>query len=176
MMKPKTMRKPARVLRKQSCFEHGIVSGTNNPAGLQCVFYDLEDGSVGAAFTGGPLHQGHNGLLHGGFIAAVLDEAMGRSNRNAGVPMEQPVVTAELTTKFIRPIPLGQEMRVYGKVERMDGRKRFTSGEIVDGEGNVMASATALFIVVEQAGSDNPEFYKKVPQYEKINEKDPKIL
>jgi len=176
MIKPKTSRKPARVLRRQTRFKNGIVSGTENPAGLKCVFYELEDGAVAAQFTGGPLQEGHNGLLHGGLIASVLDEAMGRSSRNAGRPMDLPVVTAEMTTRFIRPIPTGKVMTVYGWVERIEGRKRFAAGEIVDEEGNVMASSAGLFLTVEQAGSDNPEFYRKVPQYEEIDEKDPKIL
>ena len=49
-------------------------------------------------------------MMHGGLIASILDEVMGRALNNAGIPKEKPFVTAEMTTYFLCPIAVGAQM------------------------------------------------------------------
>lgn len=171
----KIEREPARVLGKFRKSSTGIVSGADHPGSLGCTFYQLEGGGVGTVFIPEQIHEGHRGMLHGGLIAAVLDELMGYSNSNTWEPMVKPVVTAEMTTSFRRPIMVGQTVFGFGTVQKIDGRKRYTAAQLLDEEGNLLAAARGMFITVEQAGRTTPEDYKG-QRILPIDEKDPKIL
>ena len=68
-----------------------------------------------ARFTGQEVHQGYPGRMHGGIITGILDETIGRAiNIGEG---EHPMtwgVTAELTVRFRKPVPLGVELTARG--------------------------------------------------------------
>ncbi len=59
----------------QRCF----VCGQRNPFGLHLVFRQEED-SIVADFQPREEHQGFPGVIHGGIVAALLDEALGRTS------------------------------------------------------------------------------------------------
>ena len=175
MKEEKIKREPRRLLCRQVPMASSIVCGEENPAGLRCRFYELEGGEVVALFTAGKWHQGHGGLMHGGLISAVLDEVMGRSINNSAVTKESPFVTASMTTNFRRPIETEKPMRAFGKVEKIEGRKFFVRGTIVDEEDNIMAEATGIFVTVRQAGDDGGADYHGLPTAP-LDEEDPKFL
>ena len=56
-----------------------FVCGLENPYGLHLRFFDSEPGEVIAEVTVPEQFQGYPGIVHGGIIAAMLDEAAGRS-------------------------------------------------------------------------------------------------
>lgn len=141
-----------KVLRKQISTTNSITCGTENPASLGCVFYELEGGEVATVFKCGRWHEGHEGIMHGGMSGAVLDEVMGRANRSYDRltgGLKVPVVTAEMTVKYLKPIMSGELMTAYGRIEKKEGRKRFASGEILNEAGEVMASATGVYVSVD---------------------------
>lgn len=141
-----------KVLRKQISTTSSITCGTENPASLGCVFYELEGGEVATVFKCGRWHEGHEGIMHGGMSGAVLDEVMGRANRSYDRltgGLKVPVVTAEMTVKYLKPIMSGELMTACGRIDRRDGRKRFASGEILNEAGEVMASATGVYVSVD---------------------------
>ena len=78
-----------------------------NPIGFHLEF-ELQDNVCRAFFTAGENHQGWTGLMHGGLISTLLDEAMGqllwRQNRIA--------VTAEIKIRFSLPVPIGEKLLV----------------------------------------------------------------
>lgn len=166
-----------KVIAKQIPTKTSITCGTENPASLGCTFYELESGEIAAPFTCGPLQEGHEGIMHGGITAAILDEAMGRANRiccrECG-EHDVPFFTAEMTVKYLKPVLSGKKMVAYGRVERIDGRKRYTYGEIVDEDGELMATATGLYISVKIA-DDNLD-YSKINGGQMLSEEDPKEL
>ena len=152
MEQKKISRTKKRVIRRQALTTNSIVCGTENPASVGCIFYELEDGEVAARFTPGIWHEGHTGVMHGGLISSVLDEVMGRSNRiynEATGEFRAPYVTGEITVRFLQPILIGENMIAYGRVEREEGRKRFISAEVVDEAGNVRAVAASTFFRVD---------------------------
>ena len=70
----KTQRQKRKVISKQLPTPCSITCGSENPASLGCQFYELEGGEVGTIFTPRSIHEGHNGIMHGGMSGAVLDE------------------------------------------------------------------------------------------------------
>lgn len=141
-----------KVLRKQISTTNSITCGTENPASLGCVFYELEGGEVATVFECQRWHEGHQGIMHGGISAAVLDEVMGRANRvhdRMEGEVQIPFVTAEMTVKYLKPIMRGETMTAYGRIDGKDGRKRFASGEILSSKGEIMDTATGVYVSVD---------------------------
>ncbi|HTG00962.1 MAG TPA: PaaI family thioesterase [Nitrospirota bacterium] len=88
------------------------VCGKENPAGLGVDFaIDAAARSISARFTPKDVHQGYAGIVHGGILSALLDEAMGKL---AFVLLGVPVVTAEMSVKFRTPAAPGDELRITG--------------------------------------------------------------
>ncbi len=89
-------------------------------------------------FHGGP------GLVHGGAIAAFLDDLLGFVPMAHGIP----AVTAELDVSYRRPVPLRHHVRGRGWLTGRDGRKAWARG-VVEDDGGLFAVADALFVAVE---------------------------
>jgi acyl-coenzyme A thioesterase PaaI-like protein len=90
----------------------------------------------------GPHTEGPPESVHGGAIAAVLDEAMGAVCWMNG----HPVVGARITINYLHLTPLGFAGRVESWIERIDGRKIYIKSRLSDGEGKLHADGEALFI------------------------------
>ncbi len=94
----------------------------------------------------GPGAQGPPGHAHGGSMAAVLDEALGSACWISG----HSVVAAELTTNFKKMLPLGRVYRAEAWIEKVDGRKIYPRGQILDADGVVYAEGRGVFITLER--------------------------
>ena len=116
--------------------------GMRNPIAPPLVMTD-DEGGVTCTFSLGAAYEGPPGCVHGGFVAAVLDQVLGTAAARRGVPG----LTAYLNTTYRRPTLLGTDLVCRGRIDRVDGWKIFASGEIVDPQGEVTAEAEALFIV-----------------------------
>ena len=145
-------------MRKQPNSKMCFVCGMKNVAGLKAFFYELDDGSVMAKFTPQEIHQSYPGRLHGGVAAAILDETIGRALM---VKYGETVwgVTAELRLRFHKAVPLGEELRVIGRITR-DTRRIFEGeGELLLPDGTVAVSAYGKYIKLplEQIADFDPE-------------------
>jgi acyl-coenzyme A thioesterase PaaI-like protein len=136
-----------RVSRKQPNSRMCLVCGLGNTAGIQASFYDLENGQTVGLFTARDEHQSYPGRLHGGLVTAMLDEAIGRAVM-ASVGYQLWGVTAEFTTRFKKPVPLGVELRVVGRVDKQEGRVYNGSGEILLPDGDVAASGLGRYVML----------------------------
>ncbi len=90
-------------------------------------------------FTGPPGH------CHGGIIATILDEAMGKVNKLRQVI----AVTAQMRVEYLHPVPLNKPLRVESREVSSRGRKHVNMGEILNRRGEVLARGQALFISVD---------------------------
>jgi acyl-coenzyme A thioesterase PaaI-like protein len=90
----------------------------------------------------GPLSEGPPDAVHGGAIAAVLDEAMGAVCWMNG----HPVVGARITINYRHLTPLGFTGRAESWIEQIDGRKISIKSQLSDEQGKVHAEGEALFI------------------------------
>src|ERR1700692_1136086 len=121
--------------------------GGANPRGMRLVFErdDTRQRIVGR-FRLGAEYQGGSGYLHGGIIALLLDEAMGKAARF----YSEHAVTAELRVEYKRPIPTDSEIVVEGFVTRREGRQLYHEGEIRDEAGRLLARGEGRFVIVDR--------------------------
>jgi acyl-coenzyme A thioesterase PaaI-like protein len=94
--------------------------------------------------TFGSAYEGPPGSVHGGWVAATFDEVLGMAQSMGG----QPGMTGTLSIKYRKPTPLHRELRFEGTLDRVDGRKIFTTGRCYDGD-TLTAEAEGLFIRVD---------------------------
>ncbi|MFZ0701689.1 MAG: PaaI family thioesterase [Candidatus Acidiferrales bacterium] len=121
--------------------------GADNPRGMMLTFeQDHEARKIVGRFRLGPEYQGSNRVLHGGIIAVLLDEAMGKLNRFHSVR----AVTAELNVEYLRPVPIDEEIVVEAQEVSREGRNLMHRGEIRNAAGKVLARGRGRFVVVGQ--------------------------
>src|SRR5947209_8426968 len=89
----------------QRCF----VCGQHNPFGLHLVFRQEED-SIVADFQPREEHQGFPGVIHGGIVAALLDETLGRTSLLGENP--EWTMTGRLEIRYRRAVPYGPLLRI----------------------------------------------------------------
>ena len=90
-------------------------------------------------------YQGGAGFVHGGIIALLLDEAMGKVNRFSEVR----AVTAELTVEYRRPVPVEADIVVEAFNVQRNGRTLLHEGEIRDAAGRVLAKGRGRVVAVD---------------------------
>jgi acyl-coenzyme A thioesterase PaaI-like protein len=122
-----------------------LVCGLNNGAGLRASFYELEGEELLAVFQPRPEHQGYPGRLHGGLATAILDETIGRAiNRDGREDVWG--VSIEVTTRFRKPIPLEDEVRVIGRITKNTGRLFEGTAEILLADGSVAVEGKGKYL------------------------------
>jgi acyl-coenzyme A thioesterase PaaI-like protein len=140
----------------QRCF----VCGQQNPFGLHLVFRQ-EDRSIVADFLPRAEHQGFPGILHGGIVAAVLDEALGRTSLLGMHPAW--TMTGRLEIRYRRHVPYGPLLRVRATLEGERRRMLQARGvlTLAEDEQTVLAEAGGIFLplperVVDEIVRDFP--------------------
>jgi uncharacterized protein (TIGR00369 family) len=129
-------------LQKNYCF----ACGTSNPDSMRLRFtYDEERDCFVCRFRLGKRYTGPPGHCHGGIIATILDEAMGKVNKRRNVV----AVTSEMTVNYLKPVPLRQPLRVESREVRVKGRKHINTAEISNEKGDVLARSQGLFIAID---------------------------
>ena len=124
-----------------------LVCGRDNPHGLRLDLYvDPESAAVRVEFTPRPEHIGFQGVVHGGVLATVLDEAMVWSATWAA---RRFCVCAELTTRFLREAAVGRALVVETKVESSRSRLVLTTAAVRDRAcGELVATGSAKYVPV----------------------------
>jgi uncharacterized protein (TIGR00369 family) len=123
----------------QICF----ACGDRNPHGLHLRFARDGETAVVATFTPREVDQGFPGVLHGGILAALVDEAMAWSMWAADRALG---VTAKMEMRYRRPVPPAGTLTVRGRVARQRGRRFEVEATIADASGEVLVEAAALFL------------------------------
>ncbi len=134
---PANEKKPVLLPISGPCF----VCGQDNPAGLQTEFY-IVDGQVRADFRPKPHHCGYQNTVHGGIVAAILDETMGWAAARAITRM---CLTGELTVRYLAPTPGDRVTTVYTEVIRANRRVVRTRGWLA-ANGATFARAEGRFM------------------------------
>jgi uncharacterized protein (TIGR00369 family) len=121
--------------------------GGANDAGMKLTFTQDNVGRrIVGRFVLGPRYQGGGGMGHGGIIATLLDEAMGKVCRFR----DARAVTAEMSIQYLKPVRVDEEITVEAFETGFEGRNIFQSGEIRNAAGDVLAKGTARFVVLRQ--------------------------
>lgn len=119
--------------------------GPANAGGLRLDFFLAADRSVVSMPSVPADFEGHPGLLHGGIIATLLDEAMSKSVRARGFT----AMTRHMEVDYVRPVPSVTTLRIEGRVTRSEGRKHWSEARILNAEGTVLAQSKGLFIEIQ---------------------------
>lgn len=102
---------PLTRLAKQESHQHCMLCGPNALLGMKLDFY--RNAAEVWALTIGSIHQqGYEDILHGGFLAALLDAAMCQAVFNKNIE----AVTADMKIRFLHEIPVNSELLIKGVV------------------------------------------------------------
>jgi uncharacterized protein (TIGR00369 family) len=117
--------------------------GPANPIGMHVHFDRTADSrAVLARVELAPEYQGWRGIAHGGIVMALLDEAMAHAAGFAG----HRGVTAAVSVRFRKPVPLEQPIEVQGRVTWQRRNVLGVEARIVDSSGAVLAQAQGSFV------------------------------
>jgi uncharacterized protein (TIGR00369 family) len=120
--------------------------GGDNASGMKLTFeQDNANRRIVGRFVLGERYQGGAGFAHGGIIALLLDEVMGKVCRFREVR----ALTAELNVEYLKPVAVDKEIVVEGRETEMNGRSLFMTGEIRNGNGDVLARGKGRFVVLK---------------------------
>lgn len=120
-----------------SCF----VCSPTNPIGLH-VRFELDGHRVVGEFVPTDLHVGFAGLVHGGILTAVLDDALAW----IGYYLGEELVTARLAIRFRRPARPGERLRVEAEETGRRGSLRQGRAVLRTDDGTVVAEADATML------------------------------
>jgi uncharacterized protein (TIGR00369 family) len=122
--------------------------GADNPDGMKLkFFYDQERRRFVSRVRLARRYQGPPGHAHGGIIATVLDEAMGKVNKIRGVI----ALTSDMRIEYLKPVPLSRPLVVEGWERRVRGREHINVAEIRNQKGELLARGWAKFIAIDPA-------------------------
>ncbi len=152
----KTFEKRQRTVAQQSLEGEGFDYGSGNshafrPISGLCnvvsprVQYFYEDDELAAYVKFTSAYEGPPGFVHGGYVAAVMDEIFGFCQSK----LDDPYMTGTLELKYLMPVPLNQQLKMTSQVERVEGRKAFLTAQMVDHNNKILIEGKAIFIKID---------------------------
>lgn len=122
--------------------------GASNTNGLKLQFRVDDDGSVNADWTPSNIWEGFQGIIHGGIVSTVLDEAMSKAVASAG----QPALTCHLEVRLHRAGAPSESLAVHGWVVKKRRRYIRVEAQLCDRQNVERAHAWATFLAVPTDG------------------------
>ncbi len=136
----------AHTAKQQKAPNHCFGCGPGNEAGLRLKFVlDKERSRFVCHFRLQKRFVGPPGHSHGGIIATILDEAMGKVNRLREIV----ALTRQMEVNYLKPVPLSKPLIVEGWEVRAQGREHTYAAEIRNADGLVLATSTGKFIEID---------------------------
>ncbi len=132
---------------KQPSSSNCFVCGRQNHCGLKLDFYFDENGDVISRKVLPDCYEGYPGIVHGGVIAAMLDEASGRAYSQDPNHFS---VTSELKVRYRKPVPTNTTLIIKGYRVKQRGRVAIARGEILDEAGNLLAESEGVFVDIPE--------------------------
>ena len=123
---------------------HCFVCGLENDYGLKLRFMDSGSGEVTAEYTVPEQFQGYPGVVHGGVVTAMLDEVTGRAHMSS--EHTRFMFTAKIEIRFRKNVPVGEPLRIVGRIEKSKSRMASSTGKIFGPKGDVLAEAKTLLV------------------------------
>src|SRR5271163_2571845 len=129
-------------MQKNNCF----VCGQSNPQGMRLKFVlDEQRHTFVCRFRLSNRYTRPPGHCHGGIIASILDDAMGKVNKLHHVV----ALTREMTVEYLKPVPLHKPLRVEGREVTVQGREHINMAEIFNDKNEVLARSQGIFIAID---------------------------
>ncbi|MDO8567474.1 MAG: PaaI family thioesterase [Dehalococcoidales bacterium] len=121
--------------------------GNNNPFGLK-LHFKWDGQTARAEFIPGEHYQGWKGIIHGGILSCILDEAMTYAAHFQGLNC----ITARMYVTFKRPAVVDELLVITSSIIKNARRIIETRAAIFSRDGTLVAEATATQFVVEVEG------------------------
>jgi acyl-coenzyme A thioesterase PaaI-like protein len=121
---------------------HCFVCGQGNPQGLHLRFSADGAEAVVAHWHPQETWEGFRGVIHGGIVSTVLDEAMSKAVAAQGIP----ALTCELRVRLRERVAPAEELEIRGWVVEKRKRKISTEAILSDAAGRERAHAWAVFL------------------------------
>jgi uncharacterized protein (TIGR00369 family) len=131
-------------------YEFCYVCGHANPLGLN-VRFRVEGDTVTTRFRPTAMHAGYPGRLHGGVIAALLDETMGWA---PCVVAGRFSLAVELNVRYVKSVPPEGELIITGRADSVTGRIWEASGEVTDDAGTLYARGKGRYYPLSEAETE----------------------
>lgn len=136
-------------MHKQPNSDMCFVCGRNNPVGLYLHFHDNGQDEVFCEYTVPERYQSYPGIVHGGILASMLDEVVGRvaiigDHHNF-------MVAVKLQVLYRHPVPVETALKIQGKIVRMSGRLGKAQGEIILPDGTIACEAAMTLANIPQS-------------------------
>lgn len=135
---PQEPETPLHPAGRSACF----VCGDDNPAGMKLKFRVSAVGESEANWTPVPDWEGYPGLIHGGLISTVLDEAMSKAVASTKVR----TLTAEMRVRYRRMVETGGQFVIRGWLVERGRRMIRAEASLLSASGEEHAHAWGSFI------------------------------
>ncbi len=123
--------------------------GPDNPIGLKLNF-KWDNKTARAEFIPNKSHQGWSGIVHGGILGCLLDEAMSNAPYFEGIRC----VTAEMRVRIRRPALIGEPLIITSSITKKTRRLVETRAAIALKDGTPVAESTATMFVIHSKQED----------------------
>jgi acyl-coenzyme A thioesterase PaaI-like protein len=131
-----------------------FICGLENPVGLHLHIYETGPGIIESTYTAPEHFQGYPGVLHGGIVAALLDEISGRAHMGSDPMKPRFMFTGKLDVKYRKNVPIGERLKIVGKAGRIRSKIAESWAGIYDESGELLAEADALHVDVPEEQFD----------------------
>jgi uncharacterized protein (TIGR00369 family) len=135
---------PTKQPNSRNCF----ICGLENSIGLKLKFYETPTGEVIVDHIVPDEYQGYPGVVHGGVVAAMLDEVAGRTQMNGSPPRF--MYTARLDIRYRQNVPTGKPLHLVGRSMKVKKRTATASAQIFGPDGALLAEAEVLLVNVPE--------------------------
>jgi len=142
LLNKETSQQSLTLMQKQKSHQRCMLCGPNAPLGLKLNFYSDPNQQVWSHFKSSIHQQGYEGILHGGFLSALLDSSMCQAIFNQHIE----AVTADMNIRFLHEVKVNSHILMTAKV--LPSRRplyKLEGGLYVD--GILMVKSTARFML-----------------------------
>ena len=144
-----------------------FICGMENPVGLHLHIYETEPGVVETTYVAPDHFQGYPGVLHGGIVAAIIDEISGRALMGSDLMNPRFMFTARLEVKYRKNVPIGRPLKIIGRAGKSKSRSAEAWAGIYEA-GELLAEGRALLMNVPSEQIDTSQLtelgWKVYPQ------------
>jgi acyl-coenzyme A thioesterase PaaI-like protein len=115
--------------------------------GLHLHIYETALGEVESAYIAPDHFQGYPGVLHGGIVAAIVDEISGRAHMGSDPMQPRFMFTAKLEVKYRKNVPIGRLLKIIGKAGKSRSKSAEAWAAIYDAETDELLAEGASLLI-----------------------------
>jgi len=131
-------------MKRQPTSKFCFLCGKDNPYSLKMVWHNNEaEQTIRADINIPEEYRSYPGVVHGGIVAAILDETAGRATMLSG-DFDNLMVTLKLEVVYKKVTPTNTPLKAVGRVVRATQKRAQVEADMILPDGSVSATATAI--------------------------------